>query len=273
MESVFARRNLPSLCVTSTAEGRNIRLSTLGLSKAAGGMAPAISIYGYPMGLYDRSVTYSRQLQTAFRDGGSGHVAFSIARKILWPICHAGYIVFFERDLASYVSGPPNVASVRLTLLNRCDCALLAFSRPDDSRVVARATERFDKGDQCFVALAENNDVAHSRWVSTNDTTIPELRMKTRPRQKQAYMYDGYSKPEYRGRGIDGAIRNFIFQTLKSQGIENVYSYVRSDNPVGIRAARRWQTQLGRVWYLQVHEEAPFVFGIRQKKLPVLVGQ
>ena len=223
------------------------------------------------MGLYDRSVTYSRQLQTAFRDGGSGHVAFSIARKILWPICQAGYIVFFERDLASYSSRRAKDSSVRLTVLERRDCALLAFSRPDDSRIISRAMERFDKGDQCFVALAPNSDVAHSRWVSTNDTRIPELEMNTRPQPHQAYMYDGYSKLEYRGRGIDGAVRNFIFGTLKSQGIQNVYSYVRSDNPVGIRAAQRWQTQMGKVWYLNFRDDEPILFGLRQENLPVLV--
>ena len=223
------------------------------------------------MGLYYRSLGYSRQVQTAFRDGGTGHVALSIAKKILWPVCQVGYVMFFERDLTNYSADRANISSIRLTLLSERDCSLLAFSRPNDPRVISRAMERFDKGDQCFVALSSSNEVAHSRWVSTSDTFVPELQMNTRPRAKQAYMYDGYSKPDYRGRGIDGAVRNFIFETLKSQGIENVYSYVRSDNPVGIRAARRWQTQLGRVWYLHFADAEPLVFGLRRMKLPALL--
>ena len=223
------------------------------------------------MGLYDRSLTYSHQVETAFRDGGAGHVICCIGKKIFWPFCHGGYLAFFERDLANYSGACAKISSIRLTLLTQPDAALLAFSRPHDSRVVKRAMERFDKGDQCFVAFSSNNEVAHSRWVSTNDTYVPELQMNTRPRAKQAYMYDGYSKPDYRGRGIDGAVRNFIFETLKSQGIENVYSYVRSDNPVGIRAARRWQTQLGRVWYLHFSDAEPLVFSLRRMKLPALL--
>jgi Acetyltransferase (GNAT) family len=223
------------------------------------------------MGLYCWSLTCSRQVQTAFRDGGTGYVACSVAKKIFWPVCQVGYIRFFERDLTNYSSDPAKISPIRLTLLTQSDCALLALSRPNDPGVVGRAMQRFDKGDQCFIALAPTNEVAHSRWVSTKDTYIPELRMNTRPGPKQAYMYDGYSKPEYRGRGIDGAIRKFIFQTLKSQGIENVYSYVRSDNPVGIRAADRWQSRLGRVWYLRFRDAEPLVFGLRQIRLPILL--
>ena len=223
------------------------------------------------MGLYYRSLSYSNQVQTAFRNGGTGHVALSITKKLLWPICRVGYIVFFERDLNNYSSDRRNDSSIRLSVLAPRDCSLLAFSRPDSPDAVNRAIERFDKGDQCFVALTSNNEVAHSRWVSTNNTYIPELRMNTRPRPKQGYMYDGYSKPGFRGRGIDGLVRNFIFETLKTQGIESVYSYVRSDNPVGIRAARRWQTQLGKIWYLHFRDGAPRVFGLRKTGMPVLI--
>jgi len=223
------------------------------------------------MGLYDRSLVYSYQVETALRRGGASYVVCCVAKKVFCPFCHAGYVMFFGRDLANYSRTAPNAPSIRLTLLTERDVSLLAFSRPDDPRVVERAIERFNKGDQCFVALTSNNDVAHSRWVSGKDSYIPELQMNTRPHPKQAYMYDGYSKPEYRGHGIDGSIRNFIFETLKSQGVESVYSYVRSDNPVGIRAAARWQTPLGRVWYLRLRDADPFVFGLRQTRLPTLL--
>jgi ribosomal protein S18 acetylase RimI-like enzyme len=223
------------------------------------------------VGLYDRSLIYSRQVQTAFRDGGTGYVACSITKKIFWPLCQLGYLVFFERDLKTYSYTVPDISPIRLALLTESECGLLAFSRSNDSGLVARAMERFRNGDQCFVALASGDEVAHSRWVSSSDTYIPELEMNTRPRSKQAYMYDGYSKPEFRGRGIDGAVRNFIFATLKSQGVENVYSYVRSDNPVGIRAAARWQSRMGRVWYLHFRRRRPLVFGLRQVRLPLIV--
>jgi len=223
------------------------------------------------MGLYCRSLTYSRHVQTAFRDGGTGFVACSIAKKVLGPLCQVGYVVFFERDLGSYLRDPANILPIRLTLLTQRDCGLLAFSRPNDPDVVGHAMKRFDRGDQCFIAHAPTNEEVHSRWVSSGDTYIPELHMNTRPAPKQAYMYDGYSKPEYRGRGIDGAVRNFIFETLKSQGMENVYSYVRSDNPVGIRAAERWQRPMGKVWYLHLRNAQPLVFGLRQISLPVIL--
>src|SRR5262249_41431863 len=119
--------------------------------------------------------------------------------------------------------------------------------------------------------IASNSEIAHSRWVSTKDTDVPELEMMTRPRAKQGYMYDGYTKPEYCGRGIDGAVRNFIYQTMKCQGVENIYSYVRNDNPVGIRAARRWQARIGTVWYLRFSDADPLVFGRDNAGMPLLI--
>ena len=223
------------------------------------------------MGLVDRSLVYSRQVQTAYRDGGPGHVAFSVAKKLLWPVCQFGYLMFFEKDVAAYTVNAAKSSPVRLTLLEPREAGLLAFSRPGTADIVRRANERFEKGDQCFVAIAPDNQIAHSRWVSTNDTYVPELEMSTRPRDKQAYLYDGYTKPEFRGRGINGAIRNFIFDTLKSQGIENAYSYVRSDNPVGIRAAARWQDQIGRVWYLRFNDADPYVFGRAKAGMPLIL--
>jgi ribosomal protein S18 acetylase RimI-like enzyme len=223
------------------------------------------------MALYSQSLTQARQLQTVFRDGGAGHVACWMAKRIFSPFCQTGYIVFFGRDLVNYSRISANNTPIRLTLLIQDDCELLASGRPNDSRAVERANERFNKGHQCFVAHASANEVVHSRWVSTSDTYIPELRMNTRPGPRQAYMYDGYSKPDYRGRGIDGAVRNFIFETMKSQGFESVYSYVRSDNPVGIRAAKRWQDVLGTVWYFQLRDAEPWVVGLSQTSLPTLL--
>src|SRR5207249_10898252 len=71
------------------------------------------------MGLVDRSLVYSRQVQTAYRDGGPGHVVFSVAKKVLWPVCQLGYLMFFEKDLAAYTVNAAKNSTVRLTLLDR----------------------------------------------------------------------------------------------------------------------------------------------------------
>lgn len=51
----------------------------------------------------------------------------------------------------------------------------------------------------------------------------------------EAYFYDGYTHPDRRSRGVDGAVRAFIFNTMRRAGCRRVYSYVSGNNPPALR--------------------------------------
>ena len=76
--------------------------------------------------------------------------------------------------------------------------------------------------------------------------------MSIRPRPGEAYFYDGYTRPEARGGGLDGIVRCFIFDMLRADRFRRVYSYVRGDNKPGLRAAARWQVCVGELWFLRI---------------------
>jgi SAM-dependent methyltransferase len=106
--------------------------------------------------------------------------------------------------------------------------------------------------------------------VTTDRAYIPELDSDVVMRPGEAYMYDGYTRPDARSAGLDGAIRCFIFRSMREAGRHRLYSYVRGDNPVGLRAARRWQTSAGTVSFASVRGLSPRVRSGRGR-LPQLV--
>ena len=73
------------------------------------------------------------------------------------------------------------------------------------------------------------------------------------------------------GAGVDGAVRCFIFRWLRAAGFKKVYSYVRGDNPVGLRAARCRQQPIGKLRYLRLRALRPWVFGAYGSDFPLLV--
>ncbi|HKA34889.1 MAG TPA: methyltransferase domain-containing protein, partial [Candidatus Binatia bacterium] len=146
---------------------------------------------------------------------------------------------------------------------------LIVDGRP--SLGAAMVAERFARGDRCFVAVDSEGRVAHCRWVATAAAEIPELDMELVLWPGEAYFYDGYTRPDARGRGVDAAVRTHIFRWLRSAGYKRAYSYVRGDNPVGLRAAARLQRSVGKVAYFKPRGGRTVVFGDRRPALPLLL--
>lgn len=197
---------------------------------------------------------WRRRLQKARAVAASEGVPRLLARSLRWSLAShldAGRLQFFMRDLRAPLPPEPEVP----------DDLRLRLARPDDLERILRCgneandralvTYRFQRGDQCFLAVDPADEVAHCRWVTTGRAWVPELEADVVLGPGHAYMYDGFTRPDMRRRGIDGMVRTFIFRTLRESGRRGVHSCVRGDNPVGMRAARRWQQPTGHVWHLR----------------------
>ncbi|MNC99326.1 hypothetical protein D3C83_175790 [compost metagenome] len=55
--------------------------------------------------------------------------------------------------------------------------------------------------------------------------------------------------------------RAVAYERLLSLDIRRVYCYVRANNPLGLRPARKWHREIGRVWYVRVRGQRPVVIG------------
>lgn len=211
---------------------------------------------------------YVRKAVDALREGGAGHLMIQMLRKLASPVLEFGSLTFFLRDLGSDL--PTATASLDLEL---GAASIGDLPRIEAFRVAPSGSalgERFQRGDLCFVAIDPRRDIAHSRWVTTQREHLPEVAMDIVLRPGEAYFYDGYTRSDLRGLGIDGVMRCFIFRTLRNRGFRRVYSYVRGDSPGALRAARRWQQPAGRLWYVRFRGGRALVLAGRQSGLPAL---
>lgn len=176
-------------------------------------------------------------------------------RKVTRPWLDTGSLTFFVgRDPKGDAAQSPSGFQIRELF-------------PSDREAILHGSEsawekllsRFQSGDRCFGALDGQGRAVHTRWVTLAGATIPELGMRLVTGPDTAYFYDGYTRPDARRHGIDLVVRDAIVRAVRSQGRTRVYSYVRNDNAVGLRAALRAQDMGTRVRYLRAFGAAPRV--------------
>jgi hypothetical protein len=205
------------------------------------------------------------------RESGFSGLAARACHRLTAPFVKWGGITFFERRLE--VPDPQagkTLPGVAIRQLGPWEVdALLRGGDPTQS--TSDLAERFMRGDRAFGAIDATGRICHVRWVSTRRVHIPEIDRDILLRPGHAYCYNAYTRADARKRGIDGAVRNFVFKTLQEEGFRTVYSYVRLDNPDGLRAASRWQRPIGTVRYITPRYFTPLIKGTSAAGLPRLV--
>jgi SAM-dependent methyltransferase/ribosomal protein S18 acetylase RimI-like enzyme len=200
---------------------------------------------------------------------GRGRLAYRLARRLVRTFVRWGSVTFFARHLDDGLPAAAAPAGFEVREASEQDLGWLALGA-NPAQHARQLRSRFRRGDRCFVAVDPQGRAAHVRWVTTRRAFIPELDLDVVLRPDEVYFYDGYTRPDARGQGIDGLVRRTIFRAFRDQGARTVWSYVRSDNAVGQRAAERWQSASGSVRYLTVAGVHTFVRGERAPALPIL---
>ncbi len=180
-----------------------------------------------------------------------------LLRKITRSRVQIGSLTFFVRRTDGQAKSRPASDFTVRQLFPSDREAILFGSESGWDKLLAR----FHAGDLCFGALDPEGRAVHTRWVTLTGAHVPELEMDFVPAPHAAYFYDGYTRPDARRHGVDGAVRSAIFDALRPLGRTSVYSYVRDDNPEGLRAAGRAQEIAAKVRYVRLFTPKPLVFG------------
>lgn len=101
-----------------------------------------------------------------------------------------------------------------------------------------KAEERLNSGHLCFIA-ERNGDVVHYSWVAFKEIYLKELNRKLRMESDVAYIYDGYTVPEFRGMGISSLVAAKIFEYLLKNGFNKAYYLISSNNHPSLRVAEK----------------------------------
>ncbi|MFP3942046.1 MAG: methyltransferase domain-containing protein [Thermoanaerobaculia bacterium] len=206
--------------------------------------------------------SFGQRLHRAVASRGVFGTVTVAARRAAAPVVDAGTLVVFARDLDELPPAPDPRGdwTPREAAPWELD-AVLEASEPGHSAEALR--DRFRRGHRCFVAADGDGRIGHTRWVTSEPPYVSEIRRHLLLAPGDAYFYDGFTHPDARRRGLDGATRCAIFRALRQRGFRRAVSYVRADNPAGLRAAGRWQRPVGRVRYLRLGPRRNVLFGER----------
>lgn len=118
---------------------------------------------------------------------------------------------------------------------------------PDDARAYARDigsytadafTKRLTEKNSCYLAF-EGGRVLHASWCATRPTWTEELRTYLSPPPGDAYVYESFTRPDARGRGIYPLVLSAIADDLFDRGIGRIWIGVDAGNEASLRAIRK----------------------------------
>ncbi len=109
--------------------------------------------------------------------------------------------------------------------------AYLAF-RPEIGQT--EVTNRLDSGQLCFVAWHDGRIVS-ACWSSAGSARIDYLDHETRLADGEAYLYDKFTLPAYRGHRIANAVRVYQLQHLRQAGYHRAVAALVPENKTALR--------------------------------------
>jgi ribosomal protein S18 acetylase RimI-like enzyme len=100
--------------------------------------------------------------------------------------------------------------------------------------------QRFARGEECFVAYASDMVVAYG-WTSYREVEIGEINKLMHVKPDEVYLYDFYTRPEYRGNNLYPAVLSHILRFLAEGGFRLALIFVLIEN----LTSRRGVTKAG----------------------------
>ena len=98
--------------------------------------------------------------------------------------------------------------------------------------------KRFDQRERCFGVLDQGRILSYF-WSQVGTKDLCELRLRFNLRPNQAWMYNGVTCKEARGRGLYPRVTRHIMATLGQVGIDEYYIDVDPRNEASIRGLNK----------------------------------
>jgi GNAT superfamily N-acetyltransferase len=118
--------------------------------------------------------------------------------------------------------------------------------------IVPSADVRFASGDLCFGALIDGKYV-HLKWVGFSRWYDADTGRYIQLGSDSAYVYDGYTLPEYRGLGLTSVVLDKTFQYLSKIGIRKAYSLIDHNNSASLRVKSKENAhKIGIVTFIRI---------------------
>lgn len=167
------------------------------------------------------------------RNRGAGEVAAGLVGRFSENVTSDDALLFLARP-ASPEKAP--VPGVSFFVADAEDGARYARDIGTDSPTTFK--ERLSAHTRCFLA-AEGDRLLHASWVTTCAAWTRELRCYVRPPAGSGYVYESFTGPSARGRGIYPAALRSMASWLAEREIGGMWVAVEADNPPSLRAVTK----------------------------------
>jgi hypothetical protein len=179
-----------------------------------------------------------------YPEGGAVQRAIAVVRhqglKSFWfkILGELGYrrMLLLERSLTPPVSEVTPRLPVRVEVLKESEVDDYLAFRPDTPR--ESVTERLTLGDQCFVARHQGRIVA-SCWTATRPVWSEFLDCEIGLAVGEAYLFDRFTLPDFRGLRIGNAVRMYQLRSLQKAGYRRTISAIMPENEPALRDVAR----------------------------------
>ncbi|MQB01707.1 MAG: GNAT family N-acetyltransferase [Actinobacteria bacterium] len=171
-----------------------------------------------------------RRYATRIRHRGPLEVATEVAGAVRSSISSRGRLRFLTRGTLPSDVGLPDLT---MRPAGAEDADRYARQVGTDSPHTFR--RRLGPGTDCYLAL-DGQRIVHSSWVTTAGAWVGELRLYFVVPLASAYVYESYTSPDARGRGIYPAMLRYIASDAARDAPKELWIGVGEDNEPSIRA-------------------------------------
>jgi RimJ/RimL family protein N-acetyltransferase len=113
-----------------------------------------------------------------------------------------------------------------------------AYARDIGTDSAATFTMRLREATNCYVVEKEGRFV-HATWVADGPSWVREIQRYFVPPPGDTYIFESYTRPEVRGRGIYPFAIASLAAELGGQGVHRLWVGVEGHNPASMRAVTK----------------------------------
>jgi GNAT superfamily N-acetyltransferase len=143
-------------------------------------------------------------------------------------------VILFERLLCEPISDVTTHGPVSIHRLSATEIAEYVEFRAGTP--LMEVHRRLDAGHACFIARDFGRLVSCS-WAATSGAWMHYLSREVPVAAGEFYIYDSYTDPDYRRRGVSQAVNLEMLRYFRRSGYERALRAVSPENVAGLRAA------------------------------------
>jgi RimJ/RimL family protein N-acetyltransferase len=173
------------------------------------------------------------KIATRFRARGPGELAALAWSRLKEAISSQNTLIVLARDA---VAEPAVLSGFELREARPEEGPAYARDVGTDSPRTFRG--RLTENTRCFVVVHEGRFV-HATWMTARAAWTREIRRYVLPPAGDAYVYESFTHPSVRGRGVYPFALKGIAAALSRRGLRRVWVAVEKHNPPSLKAVEK----------------------------------